>query len=424
MKRADPLTRGYHLFRRGKYAEVLSLLEGQIFLYRDNPRFYHLLGIASLRTGDAGGADAYLNAALKRDPGSTEAHLALAAACLRRHKTEEALQIWLDILDDDPRNKYAQRGLSLLRRDPDGTELYRFTDPAALAKLYPAPKRIPSPKVPLAVVAVAGLVVVALAGARIAPGVFAGIGSVVDELAARSPWAPGPEREGAEYARVDDEDELIVTDAEQPRELDQQPAAEGHPSSEPAPEPSEVDPDSWEDPPSPEDLHPHVEEEPRYRLSEVEVSEVFDRMREYFNEERDNKTNREINRILYSNAAGAVKERARLLQAYLRTPSFVDMEDNFAYEEVVGDPYLYENGYVRWRGRPDNLDITEQEISFDLLVGYDDGRNWKGTVPVRFDEAVSVDPDLGIEVLGRVQLEEDGRIWLEGVAVRLLRLGD
>jgi len=43
-------------FRKGEFAEVIRLLEGTIFNYRDNHAFFYLLGMSCLRTGDVAGA--------------------------------------------------------------------------------------------------------------------------------------------------------------------------------------------------------------------------------------------------------------------------------------------------------------------------------------------------------------------------------
>ena len=366
-KKETPLEKAYRLYRAKEYAKVIALLEPQVFMYRENSDFYHLLGLACLHTGDAGGAHSYLMRCTQIDPDAIAPRLALAACHLKRRDTEAALQLWLEILDEDPDNRMAQRGLSLLRHGPDSDEVSRYRDPGRLAALFPDIRR-PIAWRRLAVVA-AIVVIVAVAIPAAGPALLGFAGNVLRSDHER------PHRDGVEYAEVTSGDRI-----------------------------TSVEPDS----------------DVRYELSESQIERTFAEIRDYFLAERDNLANREINRILHSNASSRLQERARTLQSYLNTPSFADFRDGFSYNEVVADPYLYDGSYVRWRGRASNIDISDDRILFDFLVGYDDGRQLDGIVPVHFDFAVRVDSRYALELLGRVEQVNDGSIMLHGVSARIL----
>ena len=353
------LKKAEKLFRARRYGDVISHLEPQIFLYRDNPRFYYLLGMACLRTNDAGGAYSYLSRTLHLDRDNIEARLGLAVAHLRRRETQDALQTWLAVLDLQPNNVQAKRGLDLVRNAESDSDIVEALDKGATRRLLPgAGIHVP----PLAYV-IPALVALAAAAYFLAPPV---VESLLEQRASQ--------REGAQ----------VVELAEQPGELV---AYSG---------------------------------QFRLTLTEKEVRTALDRIQEYFNSYRDNMAMREINRLLNSNAHASVKQKALLLTDYIQEPTFSDMKDNFAYAEVSDRPWLYTDCYVRWRGRISNLNIGSREITFDLLVGYETEQVLEGVVPVSLNFATDLQPGQSVEVIGRV-VGEDRLQRIEGVSIRLIR---
>lgn len=372
-RKRSPLEKAYRLYREKEYAKVIALLEPQVFMYRENTRFYHLLGLACLHVGDVGGAHSYLMRCTQIDQDAVAPRLALAACHFKRRDHEAALQLWLEILDDDPENKLAAKGLRVLRSGPESEEAERYRESDRLAALYPDMR--PGVRHRTIVIAVSGglLIAVAVLAVSSGPALYHSLISLFDRDELR------PRREGVQYAEVSRQ-EASVDSAVSAGESDGV----------------------------------------RYELSDSELNETFARMREYFLDERDNMANREINRVLHSNAPANLKERARTLRGYLGTPSFADFQDGFTYDEVVSDPWLYHGTYVRWRGRPSNVDVTDERIAFDFLVGYENGRQLDGIVPARFDFNVRIDSRFAIEILAQVRRGTESDISLRGVSVRIL----
>ncbi|MFP4643224.1 MAG: tetratricopeptide repeat protein [Spirochaetales bacterium] len=368
---ASPLQKAYRLYYAKEYAKVIALLEPQVFMYRENPNFYRLLGLACLHTRDLGGAESFLMRCMQLDRDAVAPRLELAACYFAKRDNESAIELWLEILDDEPENRYAARGLKVLRTGPESDTAERYRESGRLRALYPDIRR-PIPWIRAGTVAVLGtvLVLAAVNAPDIVPAIQATLG-----------WERSQEhREGVENIDLSDESEL-TQDA---------PADGGEGDA------------------------------PRYELSDSEIEATFDRMREYFLDERDNMANREINRILHSNATSELKTRAKTLQGYLKAPSFADFSDGFSYEQVTSDPWLYDGAHVRWRGRPSNVDINEERIAFDFLVGYEDGRELDGVVPTEFDFAVRMDSSYVVEILARVEREDGEEIALQGVSSRVL----
>jgi hypothetical protein len=349
------LSRAERLLRSRKFSQVISLLESQVFLYRDNFTFYRLLGTACLYVGDYGGAYSYLQRAEQIKAGDSRVELGLAAVHLRRREIPQALSLWLSVLDREPNNQPARRGLALVRRTDDTSEFVTMAESGRLARFYPRIGfRLPA-WIPLAAV-------LALA------------------VAAAVLLLPEPISRLIDRSRVEREGVGTIARSELPDDLTD------------------------------------FAGEFRYVYTDSEIVELVERVGELFNDFRDNLARREANRILLSNASPLVKERIRLVSGYFRTPTFVDFRDNFSYDEVAAQPWLYEGCHVRWRGQTSNIDVGGDAIRFTLLVGYESERVLEGTVPVSVPFTADIQPG-AVELIGRVE-STGGDIRLVATSIR------
>ena len=146
-----------------------------------------------------------------------------------------------------------------------------------------------------------------------------------------------------------------------------------------------------------------------------EVYEKFDKIRTYFNDYRENMAMLEINRILLSNAPIEIKDKARMISSYIKEPDFSNIKDAFSFNEVSAEPYLYDGCYILWKGKVDNLEITEQYIFFNLLAGYHDNKELLGIIPVYFDFEVNIKNSNNIELLAEVSFK-DNNLVLNGIS--------
>jgi hypothetical protein len=351
---ARGLEHARRLYRARRFQEVLRLLEPQIFRFRSDARYYALLGLSCLHTGEIGGAATYLGRASQLDDQDPETLTGLAVVHLRRHEPESAVACWLRVLDLDPGNRIAQRGLDAVRR-AGATVPAELTDPEALRPFLPRlPNRFPWRAL--------------LAAAIVA--VVAGGGFAVFRLATNRLSVP---------SRPGIEEILLPTD------------------------------------------RPEVVVLPGSTLvtfTERELVRAFARAKRYLLEYRDNLAVRELNRILLSNASAGVKEKAQLLRSFAEEPDFSTIRDPFSYQEVTRSPLEYADCFVRWSGRTANVSIGEEQITFDLLVGYQDGRVLEGVVRVLVAFAVAVDEGGAYEVLGRVLVTDAPGVRLAAVSIR------
>lgn len=360
MKIDRVFTHSARLIRARKYGEAIRLLEPEVVRYRDSFHFFYLLAIAYLHTGDSGGAFTYFRRAREirmRDPNIL---LGLSLLYLRRGETDRAVELYLDILEQDPSNRRAKRGLSLIRKRGDPEAIADWLSTSKARRIYPR-----LPKVSLsafsffavaisAVIAVIGIPLILIAF-KVLPNPF------VSEYA----------RPGIRSVDLDAVDRASLIDA------------------------SGVF---------------------RYVLTERKVLEEFETAQRLFLEYRDEAARVSINRILESNASVAVKQKARLLGEFAVVPGFDTLKDRFTYSRVAIDPPLYRDCHVIWRGMAANIKLGEASTEFDLLVGYDTRSALEGIVPVRFDFAITIDVDRPLEVLGRITPMPAG-IALSGVAL-------
>ncbi|MFW6338123.1 MAG: tetratricopeptide repeat protein [Alkalispirochaetaceae bacterium] len=360
--RKSGLKKGWHLFRRRKYAQLISFLEPQVFMYRENPDYFELLGLSCLYTGDYAGAHSYLRRAEQMDPERIRVLNALAAVALRRRQSDEALRLWLSVLDKEPKNRLARRGLALLRETEDPGELMELFEEGKASRFMP---REPWTVPPL-------FWVVVLLGALGLLG-FLATPQLIDRIEAQR----SEQRSGSE----------LVT-------------------------------------PPPEGERLETEGEFRIVLTEDELLTTLRRAREYFNEYRDNMAQLEINRLLASNASQPIRERARLLENYLREPDFTSFRDNFTYNEIAREPWLYEKSYVRWKGTVSNLELTDERISFDFLVGYQDRQVLEGVVPAYLEFAALLEGGQAVELIGEIERDEnEAGFTVRVTSVRMLEPG-
>jgi hypothetical protein len=343
------------LFRARKFPEVIRVLEPEVFRYRENFDYFHLLGFACLHAGDLGGAFSYISRAHQLRDDDISVKLGLAAIHFRRAENDNALKRWLEVIEAEPSNRIARKGLDLLRRGLTPDSLQEIIDSGRLRQLFPP---LPARLRGLTVLAVVlGVLAVGAAG----------------YLAVRTIQPRATERPGV--AVIDIPPDLgSLTDAGT---------------------------------------------EFKFVMSENDVRNEFRKAKNQLLAWRDNLAAVAINRILLSNAAAPVKERARMLKGFITPASFDTLRDGFSYAAVAAQPSLYDGCSVRWKGKIANLQVGKSVIAFDLLVGYDQEKELQGIVPVTLPFATDLDNGIALEVLGQVAAA-GSTLSLTGVSVHRL----
>ncbi|MDR1030789.1 MAG: tetratricopeptide repeat protein [Treponema sp.] len=378
----DPiLTKATRLLRRRNYDRAIKLLEPEVNRYRGIFTYYYILALSYLHTGVFNLAFTYFKLARDikmRDP---LVLLGLAVLYLRRGETDRAVDFYLEVQDQDDKNKIANKALKVIRKYSGTENLSAWIETGGLAKLFPPPPLVPPSKAGILMVCGGLLIGLVLSG-----GLFIKIKGIAVPVPAFSffpSFSSRGERDGLITSALD------ATEREEPVQVG----------------------GSY-----------------RYILTRTQVFAAYEDARKFFTKYQDEAAKVALNRILESNASDAIKTKSRLLMSYMEVPGFDTLKDRFTYKEVYQEPVLYRDCHVIWRGMATNLEVLQNATSFNLLVGYDTRSTLEGIVAVNFDFAVSLNPEQPLEVLGRiipVSTEKGQDIALQGVALHQagLRLG-
>ena len=338
--KTDPLIRANILARQKKYEAAIRILENEGGY--SSFTYYYLLGLCYLYSRAYG--KALTNFRKAREIKLTEplGLLGLAALYLNHGDTDRAVDTYLEILEIDEHNRIASNALKVIRKYPDN--ITSWVEKGHLHTLFPPFPKVPSNNNKGFLIVTAIVLGTAAAAAAIAAA--AGVFNVSRN-----------ERGGRT------ELELLSSDLEAPMQL---------------------------------------EGSFRYILTRDQVNNYYNEARRLFTMYRDESARVNLNRILESNGPEPVKNKARLLLSYLETPGFDSLRDSFSYAEIEAEPVIYRDCHVKWRGIAANLEIGQNNTSFDFLVGYDTRRSLEGTVRVDFDFAIAVNPERPVEILGRI----------------------
>jgi len=367
----DPiLTKANRLVRSGKYEAAIRTLEPEINRYHGSFHYYYLLGSSCLRIGDFGGALTYFRLAHETKRQEPLAILGLAALFFRRGETERAVDYYLDVLELNEKNRTALKAMKVLRRQAGTDNFLSWIEAGKLPSLYPP---IPFP----------GFSIKEKLGAL---GILLAVCILTFSCMVRfkiisNPFYPRGNRIGVTGGVA----ALALT-----REDRMAPVQTGG---------------SY-----------------RYILTRVQALDIYEKALSQFTAYRDEAARINLNRILESNAAEGLKNRARVIISYMEIPGFDTFKrgDNILYNDVVKDPLLYNGVYVIWRGIATNAVTSDRGTSFDFLVGYDTRTTLEGIVPVVFSNAVPLNTELPLELLGRIipdNSEGSNPIRLEGIAI-------
>jgi tetratricopeptide (TPR) repeat protein len=336
--------------------------------YQGNFSYDYILAVSYLYAGVFSSAFTFFKLArdLKlRDPSVL---LGLAVLYLRRGETDRALDLYLEVQAVDEHNHIARNALKVIRKYSGTEQLPAWVESKKLRRLFPPPP--PAPPSPGGVVRMVLCMVTLL---LIATGVLIRLNVLPMPMVIK----PQNPRIGPEIGVLNQEEQ---------------------------------------------DKPVQVGGSYRYILTKGQVLDTYETARSLFNKYRDESSKIALNRLLESNAADSIKDKARLLISYTDVPGFdtLKKEDHFTYAQVNQEPDLYRGCYVIWRGMATNLELTENATSFSFLIGYDTRSILEGIVPVTFDFAVPINPEQPLEILSRIILvstDKGQEIRLEGVSV-------
>jgi tetratricopeptide (TPR) repeat protein len=369
----DPiLSKASRLIRSGKYEPARRIMEPEVTRYHGSFRYYYLLGNICLRGGDYGGALTYFRLAHEVNSRDPLAILGLAALYLRRGETDRAVDYYLEVLELKPNNRIAKKALKLIRRYAGTDRFAAWLEAGKLPSVFP-PVAFPGFTAKEKLCGFAVLLALALTA----------YGFMVHYKYVPSPVKLRGDRQGIVVGSLTREERLesVQTGGVYHHEFP----------------------------------------------GRVQAVETYEKALALFAAYRDEKARVELNRILVSNAAEGIKNKARILGDYMKPPhrdlpTFDTFRrgDNIDFSDVEKDPVLYNDVHVIWQGRAANVSVTDNATTFDLLIDYDPENKttiMRGTAFVVFGHAMPVSTGKQLEVLGSIGLDKENRIILEGIAI-------
>jgi tetratricopeptide (TPR) repeat protein len=360
----DPvLSKAASLAKKKDFDGALRILKAEEDRYNGSFSYYYLYGVICLHNGNFVDALSGFRLARQIKMNDPSVMLGLASLYLKRMDTVQAVDYYLDVQEIDPGNKTAKKALDVIRKYSSSEALSDWLTPERLAKLFPP---IPSPGITKRMVLLGSFALAAV--------LFVAYALMINFRVLQSPIKKPDARPHTEF---------ILSGQER------------------------ADP---------------VETGGSYMyiLTRDQATTLYDRALSLFTDYRDEAAKLSLNRILESNASESIKNKARLLFLYMEIPGFDNFKrnDNPSITEVKNEPVIYRDVYVIWSGMATNIKITDEQTSFQFLVGYDTRRTLEGLVPVEFKIPVSINPDRPLEVLGKILLNSTNTdISLEGVSI-------
>jgi len=360
----DPiLNKAALLAKKKNYEGAFKILKDEEDRYNGSFHYCRLYGIISLHSGNFLEAHEYLQYAKRHNYKDVTVMLGLAVLYLKRSNTVQAVDYYLDILEENPKNKIAKKALEVIRKKNTKQELSEWLTQERVARLYPP---IPANYINKKTI-ISGLLVLTLAAVLVFAVLFA-----VKAL-------PNPFK----------------------KQFDR-PVAEFHLTSQERKEPVETGGYY------------------RYILTNSQAIAIYERALSLFTNYRDEEAKISINRILESNASSNLKNKARLLLENTEIPGFDTLRrgDIPDYSAVKSEPVIYRDVHIIWRGMATNVEVSDDNTRFDFLIGYDTRRTLEGIVPVVFNHPVAINTERPLEVLGRIIVTSSYTDFrLEGVAI-------
>jgi tetratricopeptide (TPR) repeat protein len=362
----DPvLSKAARLARSRNYAGAIRLLDSEENRYSGSYNYFYLYAVICLYSGDFGGALTHFrnahNIKNMKDPFTM---LGLAALYLNRKDTVQAVDYYLDVEELDPGNRIAQKGLAIIRKYSEQDSISAWLAEGKLYKLYPP--------IPYAGVTPGTAVSIILAFVSVS---LLTLGLLIIFYRLPNPFKNRNSRPSDKFA-------LSRQDRAEPVET--------------------------------AGLY-------RYILTKNQVVENYDKALSLFTSYRDEAAKICLNRILESNASENLKNKSRLMLAFMEIPRFDNFKrsDNVSYANAVNEPVLYRDVYVIWKGMATNVEVLEEQTTFDFLVGYDTRITLEGIVPVVFNSPVALNSERPLEVLGKIVPINlsSSNIRLEGAAI-------
>lgn len=143
------------------------------------------------------------------------------------------------------------------------------------------------------------------------------------------------------------------------------------------------------------------------RLSEREISSIFNEIRILLSKNRSsNKAKFLANYLLNSNASAEVKSKVEVLKTFMEEPD-INLDWQPIYEEVSSKPILYDGVYVSWKGKVVNAVKQPNYTEFTFLIYGENESIVRGFIKGVAKEFLDGYVGQNIRVIGKIIVSKD-----------------
>ncbi len=337
-----------------KFLQASKVLIPHVTKYKSHYYFMYLLGVISFNLDNYDDAYAYFSRAREISSTQSDPLLYLSVIALVSNNLPRSLEYWLRILESEPENKYALRGLKHVENIGDDLE--------KIVTISGNPYK--SGIVPLLV----------FAGQRLTKALtITGMSIVISGLLFGAIWTGMRGYKTYVQTQKNNERKNIIS------QLNDSSFAKNLPDE--------------------KDFNIHY-----ISLSPNAIRDTLINLEKQFIAHDDNRAWVSVNTILYSNALVSQKKRAFLISKYLQDKNFAS-ETNvtwFDYSEVSQIPWKYNNVTIKWKGTVVFMEKDDKK-DFQFLVGFTgNSSELKGIVPLFIPSILDLKDGDEVELVAKV----------------------
>ncbi len=350
---------GLKCYRKKQYVQAVSHLEKALTEYKNDPEIYLFLGYASIFTDDFEGARRYFRAGLLVREDHIELLKGLAYIYVKDERIEDAVSLWGEVLEKNPRERSVKSAIAKLRMAEDTTSFIQSFD----LKTYRSamlPFFIKLKPYLLGLSITAGIIIILT--------IFYAT-PLYDRALAR--FYP----EIVALREVTLPEDTPVTD---------------------------------------------TKEKALYSFTDKEIEDSFVRIKKYIYRGKTNTAIVALNRIMLSNASPPVKEKFDILYTFINPPDPLSIDFSPRFFEIMKEPAAYRGVYVVWTGKIANLEKKKDIFEFDLLVRYEDEDTIEGIAHVTLTGTYYLENRRDVEVFGTCAGVDgtSGKVLIKGILLK------
>jgi len=350
---------GLKFYRKKQYVQAVSHLEKALTEDKNDPDIYLFLGYASLFTDDFEGARSYFRAGLLIRENHIELLKGLAYIYLKDERIEDAVSLWGEVLEINPRERTVKNAIARLRSAEDTSSFVQSFDLKAYRSAT-LPFFIKLKPYLLGLSITAGIIIILT--------IF-----YVTPLYDRALERFYPEIVALRAVKL----------------------PEGQPVT-------------------------AVKEEALYSFTAKEIEDSFVRIKKYIYRGRTNTAIVTLNRIMLSNASPPVKEKFDILYTFINPPDPLSIDFSPRFFEIMKERAAYRGVYILWTGKIANLEKKNDVFEFDLLVRYEDEDTIEGIAHVSLKGTYYLENRKDVEVFGTCAGVDStsGKVLVNGILLK------